>query len=68
MTKDELIAKQQLHIEHLENQCEQNRIVKEELSGLFYGIGQPLNDNNLKMDKDQLKWVFEVWQDIMKIN
>lgn len=28
----------------------------------FYNIGAPLNDNNLKFNKEQLKWIYDVYQ------
>ena len=52
MTKDELISKQQL---------ESNREVLDDLRGMFYSIGQPLNDNKLKFNRHQLKWCLQVY-------
>lgn len=60
MTKDELIAKQQLQIEEYKEKLKENKELIEQIIGKFYNIGQPLNDNILQMNKDQLKWCFGV--------
>ena len=60
MTKDELISKQQLLLEEMSQVKIRNKEIIKTLSYRFRGIGQPLNDNLLKMNKDQLRWVFEV--------
>lgn len=64
MTKDELIVKQQLHIERLTTQLKENKQLKKDLLGLFYNIGQPLNDNILQFNKDQLRWCIKVVESI----
>ena len=60
MTKDELITKQQLQIEKYKEMLKVNKKLKSQIVGKFYSIGQPLNDNVLQMNEDQMKWCFEV--------
>lgn len=60
MTKDELITKQQLQIEQYKEMLKENKELKSQIIGKFYNIGQPLNDNVLQMNKDQMKWCFGV--------
>lgn len=63
MTKGELIAKQQLEqleLEELRKQISVNENLVSLIRHKFIGIGQPLNDNNLKMDRRQIGWCFEV--------
>jgi hypothetical protein len=60
MKKDELIAKQQIKIEEYEDLLKENEELKQQIMGKFYNIGQPLNDNVLNMNKEQMKWCFEV--------
>ena len=42
MTKDELIAKQQLQIEEYKQMLEENSEIIKSLTGKFYNIGEPL--------------------------
>lgn len=56
MTKDQLIAKQQLKIEEYEEMLKKNAEIKDILMGCFYNIGEPLNDNILMFNSDQKKW------------
>lgn len=56
MTKDELITKQQLKIEELETLINQHKKTRDDLLMRFYAIGQPLNDNKLQFNKEQLLW------------
>lgn len=60
MKKNELIVKQQLEIEKYKEMLEEKKKLKSKLIGMFYGCGQPLNDNVLQMNKEQMKWCFEV--------
>ena len=60
MTKDELIVIQQLQIEKYKEMLKLNKELKKQIIGKFYNIGQPLNDNILQMNKDQMEWCFEV--------
>ena len=60
MTKDELIVKQQLEIEKYKKMLEENKKLKSKIVRKFYACGQPLNDNVLQMNKEQMKWCFEV--------
>ena len=60
MTKDELISKQQLEIEKMKSILEANKII---ISGMYlkiYGIGQPLNDNSINFNQQQLVWVSQI--------
>jgi len=68
MTKDELIAKQQLEIEDYKFQLIENTKIGREIKGKFYNIGQPLNDNILQMNKDQMKWCFQVVELVEQLN
>ena len=61
MSKDELIAKQQLRIEELEQMLQENKQVVKSIKLKFYAMGQPLNDNLLKFNKEKQKWCFEVY-------
>lgn len=56
MTKDELITKQQLEIEHYKAQTEANRALRSKIVGQFVNIGQPLNDNVLQFNTKQQRW------------
>jgi hypothetical protein len=60
MTKDELIAKQQIEIEDLKARLKENATLKRKIKGMCFAIGAPLNDNILQMNKDQLKWCFQI--------
>ena len=60
MTKDELIVKQQLELEKYKEMLEENKKLKSKIVRKFYACGQPLNDNVLQMNKEQMKWCFEV--------
>ena len=60
MTKDELVTKQQLKIEDFKEKTEHNEDVLKTLNHRFIGIGQPLNDNLLNFNKEQLAWVFQI--------
>lgn len=68
MTKDELITKQQLEIEEYKQALKENAQVIKSLTGKFYNIGQPLNDNVLRFNKDQQKWCFGVFALVEQLN
>jgi len=68
MTKDELIAKQQLQIEEYKEILKLNKELKRKIEGKFFNIGQPLNDNVLQMNKDQKKWCFGVVELVEQLN
>ena len=68
MTKDELIAKQQLEIEDYKAQLIENTKIGREIKGKFYNIGAPLNDNILQFNKDQMKWCFQVMELVEQLN
>jgi hypothetical protein len=68
MTKEELITKQQLEIEHYKVMFNENEEIKKKLIGKFYSIGQPLNDNALQFNKQQHKWCFQVVELVESLN
>jgi len=68
MTKDELIAKQQLEIQHYKAKLIENTKIGREIKGKFYNIGAPLNDNILQFNKDQMKWCFQVVELVEQLN
>jgi hypothetical protein len=68
MTKDELIAKQQLEIEDYKAQLIENTKIGLEIKGKFYNIGAPLNDNILQFNKDQMRWCFQVVELVEQLN
>jgi SMC interacting uncharacterized protein involved in chromosome segregation len=68
MTKDELIAKQQLQIEEYKKMLKENTELKRDLEMMFYAIGQPLNDNILQFNKEQQKWCFRVVSLVEQLN
>jgi hypothetical protein len=68
MTKEELIVKQQLLIEEYEQKLINNGKIQDQLINKFYGIGQPLNDNNLLFNDAQLKWCISVMKIAESIN
>jgi hypothetical protein len=55
-----LIAKQQLEIEELNSIMKENKKTINDITGHFYSIGQPLNDNCLMFNNDQKKWCHNV--------
>lgn len=61
MTKEELIAHQQLQIEELKAKRKANKEVYKKIHSKFYGMGQPLNDNNLKFNEAQTLWAMSVY-------
>lgn len=67
MTKDQLIANQQVQIEEYKDMLRNNLRVKESIIGSLYSIGAPLNDNLLKFNKDQLKWLMSLGDKINEI-
>lgn len=68
MTKDELITKQQLQLEEYKIAMEENMELNKKLVMKFIAIGQPLNDNVLQFNKEQLKWCFGVMELIEQMN
>lgn len=68
MSKDELIAKQQLEIEQYKIAMAENKKTAKDLHMKFFAIGQPLNDNVLQFNKEQIKWAFSVYDLIENIN
>lgn len=53
MTKDELIAKQQLEIEELKDRLNEMRESMRKINNALFCIGGPLNDNKLGFTHDQ---------------
>lgn len=68
MTKDELITKQQLQIEEYKEMLEENKEIKKQITGKFYNMGEPLNDNVLQMNNKQMGWCFEVVELVSQLN
>lgn len=60
MTKDQLITKQQLELEQLKSYKREVKGTLKHIHLSFYSIGAPLNDNKLKFNNDQLKWLMEI--------
>ena len=68
MTSEELIGKQQLEIEKYKKAFEENRELIKDITCKFVCIGQPLNDNLLQFNKEQIKWCFEVLSLVEQLN
>jgi len=66
--RDELIGKQQLQIQEYKKLLIENSDIIKSLTGKFYNIGGPLNDNVLRFDKPQQKFCFEVVALIEQLN
>ena len=60
MTYEQLVAKQALKIDMLEQEIEGHAKAFFEIHRWIYGIGQPLNDNKLKYTNDQLSNFTEI--------
>ena len=54
MTKDELITKQQLEIEHFKNELVEKIEMIRQVGSILYCIGGPLNDNKGGFTREQL--------------
>lgn len=68
ITKEELIALQQLKIEEYKIAMEENKETVKSLKNKLFAIGAPLNDNRLQFNKEQLRWCFELEGLIENIN
>lgn len=68
ISKEELIANQQIEIVEYKEMLKENYELKRILWGMFYCIGQPLNDNILQFNQDQQNWCAKVVETIEKIN
>ena len=68
MTKGELISKQQLEIEEMKSILEANKSIISDLHFKIHGIGQPLNDNCLNFNKDQMLWVSQILDLVEQLN
>jgi hypothetical protein len=60
MTKDELIAKQQLEIEEFKEWFKENGETLSDVCGMLYNVGAPLNGNKLGMSREQLNFLVEL--------
>ena len=60
MRIEELVTKQQLEIEELRGLLKEVALVKSKMQFKLHGIGQPMNDNNVRMDNKQLAWCASV--------
>ena len=60
MTKDKLIVKQALKLEDLKEKSKSNKALLKTINNRFVGMGQPLNDNVLKMNNYQMQWAYEL--------
>jgi len=60
MTKDELITKQQLEIEGLNEEVRNHSLACDEVFNIIYCIGGPLNDNKLGYTKVQMLDFFKI--------
>lgn len=68
MTPEELISKQQLEIEKYKKAFEENKELINDITCKFVCVGQPLNDNLLQFNKEQIKWCFEVFSLVEQLN
>ena len=68
ISKEELIANQQIEIIEYKEMLKENYELKRTLWGMFYSMGQPLNDNILQFNQDQQNWCSKVIEVIEKIN
>jgi hypothetical protein len=60
MSKDELISKQQLQIEHYKQMVRDNKKTINRIRMRFIGCGAPLNDNVLQFNSKQMLWCHDV--------
>ena len=68
MTKEELITKQCLQIEDMRSIILDCETKINEVRNMFVSVGSPLNDNILKMNREQLIWCQEVLNKLLEIN
>ena len=68
MKIEELITKQQIEIEEYKQLLQENHKIRHDLIMRFYAMGQPLNDNILKFNHEQLKWCVKTIELIESIN
>jgi hypothetical protein len=68
MTREELIVRQQLQIEEYKQMLQENSEIIKTIKGRFYNIGQPLNDNILEFNKEQMAWCFKVAELVEQLN
>ena len=66
MTKDQLISKQQLKIEGLEEQLSEFKEKESRLYNNLFGIGGPLNDSRISYTKEQRAEFFSI-RDIFEL-
>lgn len=60
MNKHKLIVEQILKINKHKITSRYNKRLIKKIRNKFIGIGQPLNDNILKFNKEQMLWAHEV--------
>lgn len=58
--KDKLIAKQQLEIEQYKESLNEIKKSSQHIRYKFFNIGGPLNDNSLKFNQEQLKFISKI--------
>lgn len=58
--KNKLIVKQAIKLQELRKELKFKRKVIKEAKLMLVAIGQPLNDNKLQFNKEQLKWAGEL--------
>lgn len=68
MSKDELIAKQQIAIENYKQNAREDKEIIRLIIGRFIGYGQPCNDNILQMNANQLNWCYITLELIDELN
>lgn len=64
----ELYVRNQIRKNGMKKLLVANSKLKSDLRAMFYGIGQPLNDNVLGFDKKQMLWCARVMEKIEQIN
>lgn len=63
-----LYVKNQIKKYDMKERLVANSKLKSDLRSMFYGIGQPLNDNVLNFNKEQMMWCARVVEKIEQIN
>lgn len=64
---NDLIAEQQLQINAYEKMSSYNNKIVKSTIGKFISIGGPLNDNVLKFNNEQLKWISDIHDCIVSL-
>lgn len=58
---NDLVVKQQLEIESLKTTLKFNNDIVKRVKGNMISIGQPLNDNILKFNTEQIRWAMDIY-------